>query len=171
MKKKLSTRVRRVVSAPKAAQIAPIPKLKQKPRGAPFKPGNRFGIASRFKPNNNANPQGRPSLKRLNAACVDVLARIVPREELAAAGLPISLFGKTYAEIGAWVLQQEGLRGNISAIAEVGDRAEGRPGVASPDNGEQSPFAMLILSMDQRSDVIGPAERRQLQEGEDGSSN
>jgi hypothetical protein len=163
-KRKLSVRVSRVTLAPISRKLAPILKPKKKPRGAPFKPGNRFGISTRFKPGNNANPEGRPSLKKMNAACRDRLAQIVPREELAAAGLPIRLFGMSYAELGSWVLAQEGMRGNVGALAEIADRAEGRPGTASPDDGEQSPLAILIASMDRISDAIGPAENspRQL---------
>lgn len=156
--KKFSKGVSRVVLAPTSPKLAPLIKLKKKPRGKPFQPGNRFGISTRFKPGNNANPEGRPSLKRMNESCRDLLARIVPREELAAAGLPTHLFGKSYAEIHSWVLAQEGMRGNVGALAEIADRAEGRPGTASPGDGAQSQFSILIASMSARSDEIGPPE-------------
>lgn len=173
--KKLLKRVRRVQTAPIRRNAAPVLKLakkpKAKPRGRPFTAGNRYGLLSRFRKGEpSPNPNGRPSLKRLNEACRDVLARIVPREELVAAGLPISLFGKTYAELNAWVLAQEGMRGNVGSIDSLGDRAEGRPGTnVMVNDGQDSPFAILIASMDRRSDELGPPEgqvRKQLPEGE-----
>lgn len=173
-RKKLSVRVRRVALTPPPAtrrrKLAPIIKLKKKPRGAPFMPGNRFGISTRFKPGNRANPEGRPSIKKLNEACRDVLARIVPREELVAAGLPVSLFGYSYAELNAWVLQQEGMRGNVGAIAEVGDRAEGRPATSASVDGNDSPIAILIASMNARSDEIGAPEGQERKQLTDGAS-
>jgi hypothetical protein len=167
---KLAKRVSRVAFAPSPRKVAPVIKLKKKPRGAPFKKGNRYGLATRFRKGEpSPNPEGRPSLKKLNDACRDRLARIVPREELAAAGLPRQLFGMTYAEMNAWVMQQEGLRGNISAIAEIGDRAEGRPGTSLTVNEGQDSISILIASMNYRSDAIGPAEGsvRVLPSGED----
>jgi hypothetical protein len=166
---KLAKRVSRVELAPPPRKLAPILKPKKKPRGTPFKPGNRFGISTRFKPGNNANPEGRPSLKKMNEACRDRLARIVPREELVAAGLPSRLFGMSYAEIHSWVLAQEGMRGNVGALAEIADRAEGRPGTSLTVDQGQDDLSILIASMDFRSDEIGPAEGRQLTRGENGA--
>ena len=168
-KRKFLKRVSRVATAPKTAQIAPIlKKPKGKPRGTPFKPGNRYGLATRFKPGNCANPAGRPSLKKMNAACIDALARIVPKEELRASGLPMGLFGLTYAEIATFILKMEGLRGNLQAIEQLVERAEGKPSV-TVDQGQES-IAILIASMDRRSDEVGPAERsvKQLKGGESG---
>ncbi|MGC2332508.1 MAG: hypothetical protein WA581_13720 [Candidatus Acidiferrales bacterium] len=168
MTKKLLKRVSREMLAPSSRKSTPIFKIKKKPRGKPFEVGNRYGFATRFRKGEVANPEGRPSLKKMNAACRDRLAQIVPRDELVAAGLPISLFGKSYAELNAWVLAQEGMRGNVAALDSLADRAEGRPGVASPDDGETSPLRLLILSMNERSDEIGPAEgmeRKRLTEG------
>ncbi len=172
-KRKFLKRVRQVATAPKAAQYAPILKPKAKPRGTPFQPGNRYGLATRFKPGNCANPEGRPSLKKMNAACVDALARIVPKEELRASGLPLGLFGLTYAEIATFILKTEGLRGNLQAIEQLVDRAEGKPATSlTVDQGDS--IALLMLSMDQRSDTIGPSEGREpkrlAEGGESGQS-
>src|SRR6185437_9706051 len=136
-KRKFLKRVRQVATAPKPGQIAPILKPKGKPRGTPFKHGNQVGISTRFAPGNCANPAGRPSLKKMNAACVDALARIVPKEELRASGLPLSLFGLTYAEIATFILKMEGLRGNLQAIEQLVDRAEGKPATSVTGNDGQ----------------------------------
>jgi hypothetical protein len=130
-KRKLPKRVRHAKLAPPTTQIAPVTKLKKKPRGKPFEKGNRYGLATRFRQGEpSANPDGRPSYKKQSEACRAQLAGIVPRHELYAAKLPDHLFGKTYAEVNAWVMEQEGLRGNITALAEIADRAEGRPGTS-----------------------------------------
>ena len=168
---KLLKRVSRVSTAPKAAQIAPILKRKGKPRGKSFEVGNRFGLATRFKPGNVANPEGRPSLKKMNAACIDALAQIVPKEELRASNLPIGLYGLTYAEIATFILKMEGLRGNLQAIEQLVERAEGKAATSVFVDGDKNPIAILIASMNDRSDETGPPEGwqpKRLKGGDDG---
>jgi hypothetical protein len=149
-KRKLRERVTHGELAPPTTQRAPVIKLRKKPRGRPFKKGNKYGLASRFRQGEpSANPEGRPSYKKQNEACREQLAAVVPLHELHAAKLPAHLIGRTYAEVNAWVMEQEGMRGNISALAEIADRAEGRPGVAASSVGEVGPIDLLIASMEQ----------------------
>jgi hypothetical protein len=151
-KNKIRKRVTHVDLAPLRTQIAPVTTLKKKPRGKPFAKGNRYGLTSRFRKGEpSANPDGRPSYKKQSEACREQLAAVVPRHELHAAKLPAHLFGKTYAEVNAWVMEQEGLRGNISALAEMADRAEGRPGVALGNNDGPDPLDLLVVAMTQMS--------------------
>jgi len=158
-KKKSRNGVTREKLAPPTTQLAPVIKVKQKPRGKPFEKGNHYGLASRFRKGDpSPNPAGRPSYKKQNEACRAQLAEVVPRHELHAAKLPAQLFGKTYAELNAWVMEQEGIRGNISALAEIADRAEGKPGTSlSIDQGDD-PIAVLIAGMEAMSRKIGPPE-------------
>jgi hypothetical protein len=151
-KKKFRKRVTRGALAPPTTQLAPVLKVKKKPRGRPFEKGNRFGLTSRFRQGEpSANPAGRPSYKKQNEACREQLAMVVPLQELHAAKLPAHLFGKTYAEVNAWVMEQEGIRGNISALAEIADRAEGRPGVSVSLNEGPDPIERLIQEMEAAS--------------------
>jgi hypothetical protein len=158
-KKKFRNSVTSGKLAPPTTQIAPVIKVKKKARGKPFEKGNHYGLASRFRKGEpSANPAGRPAYKKQNEACRAQLAEVVPSHELHAAKLPAHLFGKTYAEVNAWVMEQEGIRGNISALAEIADRAEGRPGTSLTLDEGQSPIDRLIESMEAASARLGPPE-------------
>lgn len=129
--------------------FAPGVRLKKRPRGKPFEKGNGFGAATRFvKGMPSPNPGGRPSNKEISKA---VRARLSEK-------YPGDPRKRTYAEkiVDVWI--SRGLAGNISAIAAIADRAEGRPGVSIAFTDQTDPLAQLIASMDEASRHIGPPE-------------
>lgn len=157
-KKKFRNGVTHGALAPVRHRLAPV---KKRPRGKPFPKGNQVGLSTRYKKGEpSPNPAGRPSLKKLSEASRAQQAEIVPLEELLAAKLPADLYGRTYAEVHAWKLGNEGLHGNISAIAELADRAEGKPGTSISINENPDPIDLLIVEMRAASARLGPPEGR-----------
>jgi uncharacterized protein DUF5681 len=76
------------------------------------------GDSHRWKPGQSGNPGGRPKTGALAKACRDLLERQVPGDSA----------GRTYAQAIAERLADLSLKGHLSAIRELGDRAEGRAG-------------------------------------------
>ncbi len=155
-------RVSRAESTPAASANSTVIKIKPKgkPRGKSFEKGHGYGVEHRFKPGQSGNPSGRSRAQQIAAAkiseaAITRLGQIGSTKLLQAAG------SKSYCERLADQWIAAGLAGNVGAIVSLSERVEGRPGVASPDDGEQSPLAMLILSMDRISDEIGPPEGRE----------
>lgn len=70
----------------------------------------------RWKPGESGNPGGRPKKTPLADACRDLLEEAVPRDRS----------GRSYAEAIAEKLAKKALRGNIAAVREIADRAEGK---------------------------------------------
>jgi len=148
---KLLTRVSR-------ASFAPVngPKLKKRPRGKPFTPGHSIGAATRFKKGESGNPHGRPKTAKYGEALRALLA-LKPTD-------PIPT--RTNAEkMAATAFQLAVKERSLAAICEVGDRAEGKAAVSVTVDQGQDAIAILIASMNERSDAIGPAEKRQLTDG------
>jgi Family of unknown function (DUF5681) len=81
------------------------------------------GAAHRFKPGQSGNPGGRPRTAKLSEACRAKLASPVPGDAK----------GRTYAEAITDMLAQRALKGDIRAVEELANRAEGRPGPSNPD--------------------------------------
>ena len=75
------------------------------------------GEATRFKPGQSGNPNGRPKLAPLSHACRELLAALIPDDPQ----------GRTYAEAIAQTLATRALKGDIRAAQEMADRAEGKP--------------------------------------------
>lgn len=124
-------------------------KLKQRPRGKGFQKGNVFGLATRFPPGVSGNPSGRTKFAEISKALRARLAKDTKG----------TLPNRTYAEKLADVLVSKGLAGNISAISQIADRCEGRPAVTvDVHDGRPDVLEMLVLSMNQRSEAIGPPE-------------
>ena len=80
------------------------------------------GEAHRWKPGQSGNPGGRPKTASLSQACRAVLDKIVPgdREKC------------TYAQAIAERLADLAVKGHLGAVRELGDRTEGRVGLALP---------------------------------------
>src|SRR5271156_1540345 len=88
-----------------------IVRIKKRPRGKSFQPGNGFGSEHRFKKGMpSANPSGRPLCKEISVALRDRLASDRP--------IP----AKTYAEKVAKKWLDESLDGNIAAIVSMSNR-------------------------------------------------
>jgi Family of unknown function (DUF5681) len=69
-----------------------------------------------FKAGQSGNPGGRPKLAPISQACRELLNRPVPGDTA----------GRTYAEAIAQTLAEKALAGDIRAVQEIADRAEGR---------------------------------------------
>jgi len=76
------------------------------------------GFAHRWRPGQSGNPGGRPRTGALAKACRDLMEQKVPGDPE----------GRTYAQAIAERLADLSLKGHLSAIRELGDRAEGRAG-------------------------------------------
>ncbi len=85
-----------------------------KRRDGKFAPGNTLG--NRFPPGESGNPNGRPRVDSLTEAL---------REQLAEAANPED--SRTVAEHLARALIKQGMKGNVAALALIGDRCEGKP--------------------------------------------
>jgi hypothetical protein len=95
-----------------------------------FATGNTIG--KKFPPGSSGNPNGRPKLTRLSEALRQQLSEEMPGAD-----------GETIAEEVARALIREALIGNIAAIKEVFDRAEGKSPI-SLDVGGKDGEPMLI---------------------------
>jgi uncharacterized protein DUF5681 len=82
------------------------------------RPGNprikEFGVATRFKPGQSGNPDGRPK-SRILAEMLAAIGNEVDPETL-----------KSYFQIAAEKLMSEVFRGNVQAFREFADRVDGR---------------------------------------------
>jgi ribosomal protein L29 len=79
-------------------------------------PGPDVGKATRWKPGQSGNPGGRPKKTPLADACRELLNMPVPKDKS----------GRSYAEAISEKLARKALAGNISAVREIADRAEGK---------------------------------------------
>jgi hypothetical protein len=95
-----------------------------------FAPGNSIG--KKFPSGTSGNPSGRPRLTKLTEALRQQLSEEMPGAD-----------GETIAEEVARALIREALIGNIAAIKEVFDRAEGKSPI-SLDVGGKDGEPMLI---------------------------
>jgi hypothetical protein len=135
---KVSKRVRKGNLAPVTRNLAPTrPKIKKRPRGKSFQPGNSFGVATRFRPGESGNPAGAPRYKKINEAAQAHLAM----ENLTDPA------GRTFAETYIDAASALALDGNLAAIAWLADRAEGRPGTSLEVQGGEDQLAMLLAAM------------------------
>jgi len=114
-----------------SVKFAPILRVKKKPRGRSFEPGNGFGAEHRFvKGQPPANPGGRPKCKEISKALRERLASDKP------------IKAKTGAEKLANAWYEQASDGNIAALVSLADRCEGRPATT--------------VVMGEREDVLGP---------------
>jgi len=125
-----------------------IVRIKKRPRGKSFQPGNGFGSEHRFKKGMpSANPSGRPLCKEISVALRDRLASDRP--------IP----AKTYAEKVAKKWLDESLDGNIAAIVSMSNRVEGCPATAMQITGGMDNLSLIVAHMNQRStDELGHPE-------------
>jgi hypothetical protein len=107
-----------------------------------------FGLETRFQKGNRANPGGRPSFEEGGKAARAWLAAVVP-------GDPRK---RTGAELFVEVLGTLGLSGDRAAIAEMLDRAEGRPAQALTIRDGDDNLKTICEFMTARSVKIGPPE-------------
>jgi hypothetical protein len=124
--------------------VSPRPKLK--PRGKPFQKGNTLSLPYRFVKGQSGNPGGRPKVAKLNQALRDGMAMDSSEP------LPM----RTNAEVMAARVINQAKRGNIVAIREAGDRAEGRPHQSVSIEERENPFTELVAGMNRMSAHLGP---------------
>src|ERR1700733_12065903 len=123
-------------------------KLKRLPRGKSFEKGNSVGVNTRFQPGNRANPGGRPRTTKLTEAYRALLALPVDA--------PVEI--RTNAEAMAYKVFRMGMKRNLNACVEVGNRAEGRPAVSINMNDGPDNLSVLIGMMNERSEQVGLPE-------------
>jgi len=100
-----------------------------------FPRGNRIG--RQFPKGVSGNPNGRPKLTKLTEALRQQLAEEMPNAS-----------EETQAQAIARTLILEALAGNIAAIKEVFDRAEGKAPLTF-DVGKNLNFAALLVTLNQ----------------------
>lgn len=110
------------------------PLLRRAPRGTPFAVGNNYGIETRFKEGNRANPGGRPKSKKLSDAYRAMAESDVEK--------PIRI--QTRAERVVRKVFQLAERGSIPAAREIADRCEGRPAITITGDGRQDVLQPLL---------------------------
>ena len=121
-------------------------RIKRKPRGKSFQPGNGFGSEFRFKKGMpSANPSGRPRCKEISKALRQRLESDKP--------LP----AKTGAEKIAKVWEEQARRGNIAAIVALANRVEGCPATTIINNGPDN-LDVLIGLMNEEHERLGQPE-------------
>lgn len=125
-----------------------LPRLKKRPRGKSFEPGNTIGASTRFQKGHSANPGGRPSYKKYSEA-LRALVAADPNEEFQL---------DSNASVLASRVVKMGVKGNISAVREIGDRCEGRPAITVHSDGSPDQLTLLIEAMKERSREIGHPE-------------
>ncbi len=106
----------------------------KRPNGT-FAPGHKLG--NRFAKGTSGNEKGRPKLTRLSEALRQQLAEISPDAD-----------EQSIAEQIARALIREAKSGNIAAIKEVFDRAEGKAPLTF-DVGKNLNFAALLVTLNQ----------------------
>jgi uncharacterized protein DUF5681 len=122
-------------------------KLKRKPRGRSFEPGNGFGAEYRFPKGVSGNPGGKPKTQKVNESA---------RKRLAAdADNPPKV--ETGADEIVEMLYQKAKRGDVGAARELADRAEGRPAQTLDVHDDRvDPFLELAASMNRHGALLGP---------------
>jgi len=121
-------------------KITPLFRVKPKarPRGKSFEKGNGFGSEHRFKKGMpSANPGGRPKSSEISVALRAKLKSETTKP----------LRARTYAEklVDKWV--EQGLDGNVAAIAAIADRAEGRPAITITGDGRPDNLTLWCESI------------------------
>jgi Family of unknown function (DUF5681) len=139
-------RVRSGKSAPESSAIRL--KVKGKPRGKSFEPGNGHGSSWRFKPGESGNPSGRPRHKEISKAL---------RARLESQG-PLPKRGRTGAEVLAdkWFEQAE--NGNVVALASLADRAEGRAPISVGVSDGNAGLIALVAAVEELHPHLGSPE-------------
>jgi Family of unknown function (DUF5681) len=148
MSKSLKTRVRE--SSGKSAPVTSAfrPKVKGKPRGKSFEPGNGHGVAWRYKPGESGNPSGRPRHKEISKAL---------RARLESQG-PLPKHGRTGAEVLADKWFEQAKNGNVAALASLADRTEGRPSISVGINDGNAGLLELVGAVERLHPHLGHPE-------------
>lgn len=126
---------------------------RRKPGGRPFQPANNYGKATRFAKGVSGNPGGRPAFKAISESIRWMLAQ--PLSE--------AIIPQTRAEVIALGAIREASKRKLGFVAEVCDRAEGRPAVAIAVQSED-PLSALLAEVRQMSTQLGAPEGTVKQE-------
>jgi hypothetical protein len=126
-----------------------IVRVKAKPRGRSFEPGNGFGAEHRFKKGMpSANPSGRPLCKEVNAASREYLGSETDKSPKA----------RTNAQAIVAAQGKKARKGDLGAAQFLADRAEGRPAVSVHTDAGGDGLALILAQMNDMSQEIGPPE-------------
>ena len=139
-----------------------IVRVKKRPRGKSFEPGNGFGSKHRFKPGVSGNPSGRPLCKEVNAASRSFLA----------SGIHKSPRAQTNAEAIVAAQGRKAKKGDLGAAQFLADRAEGRAAVSVTHNDQGRGFLDLWIAqtdatVEERGRPEGWRPPLELSEGDD----
>jgi hypothetical protein len=139
---------KRVSKQKLAPTFRPKP-LKKRARGKAFEPGNTFGLATRFKKGEQSpNPGGRAAFAEISRASRAYLAAKRPGDP----------YGRTHAEYFVEILGSQGQAGDRAAIAELADRAEGRPAVTMNVNEGSDGIKAILDIFEAKSLEVGPPD-------------
>jgi hypothetical protein len=107
---------------PNIVVVGPGVRSKRRPRGRPFKKGERQPF--QYQPGQSGNPGGKPKIHQtLSMEYSRWLARPVPSQVAATLGLPP---GSTCADAIAAAMCIRAVSGDVNAARELCDRTEGR---------------------------------------------
>jgi hypothetical protein len=132
-----------------------LPKVKKRPRGRPFEPGNTLSLPYRFKPGQSGNPGGRPKSKEINESSRKFLASDIGKSPRV----------QTNAELIVAKIGHRAKKGDLNAAVFLAERAEGRPAMCVNVDGSGDNLTLILNAMDEVSREIGPPEgmvRKQL---------
>jgi len=121
---------------------------KYRPRGKAFKPGNAFGLATRFRKGVSGCPGGRAKNTAITHALRELLAVKITDEN----GQEF-----TAAELVAMRVVEHALNGSLPAASEVTDRTEGRPRQTIEMPGSRDdPLLQILEEMGEEHKLLGP---------------
>src|SRR5690242_1991123 len=137
---------------------------KLRARGRPFPKNHSYGLAHRFKPGISPNPGGRPSTRKYSEALRTLLGLKTTEP------IPVGTNAEKLAE-QVFRLATKGKK-KLGAIAEIGDRTEGRPAVSVTVD-DKDPMTQLVIQMaDLSQNFYGPPEgmpKREASSDEEGA--
>jgi len=140
-----------------------IVRIKKRPRGKSFQPGNGFGAEHRFKKGMpSANPSGRPLCKEVDAASREYLGSEIRKSPKA----------RTNAQAIVAKIGGKAKKGDLGAAQFLADRAEGRAAVSVTHNDQGRGFLDLWIAqtdatVEERGRPEGWRPPLELPDGED----
>jgi len=125
-----------------------LPKVKKRPRGRPFAPGNSLSLPYRFKPGQSGNPGGRPKSKEINESSRKFLASDIGKSPRV----------QTNAELIVAKIGHRAKKGDLGAAQFLADRAEGRPAISISHDGAGDNLRLILAHMDARVEELPQPE-------------
>lgn len=121
----------------------PTVKVKGRPRGKGFLPGNTHG--NRFRPGESGNPSGRPKCKKINEAARKFLGSDLDK--------PLRIQTVADAVVAKGIRKAK--KGDLGWATFLANRAEGLPVQGLSIQNENDPLKTLCDLMTERYSVVG----------------